>query len=178
MPSARLSRAGPGAAAAAGSRSSPRTHGARRREGDSRDRRWRPCLVRRAVCATPADAGCFAAWTRLRAATSSSVRLRPARQFLDGAAVEIARREIHVAQTRCRRRSTSSTRLMRSTSSVQSTSEIRRMLVMMLRTVTVAAPCLWCSSRTTASAVVPCAARCWSSQVSAGVTLGSWSRSR
>ena len=38
------------------------------------------------------------------------------------------------------------------------------MLVMMLRTVTVAAPCLWCSSRTTASAVVPCAARCWSSQ--------------
>ena len=52
------------------------------------------------------------------------------------------------------------------------------MLVMMLRTVTVPAPCLWCSSRTTASAVDPCAARCWSSHVSAGVIRGSWSRSR
>ena len=31
------------------------------------------------------------------------------------------------------------------------------MLVMMLRTVTTAAPCLWCSSCTTVSAVVPCA---------------------
>ena len=38
------------------------------------------------------------------------------------------------------------------------------MLVMMLRTVTLAAPCRWCSSRTTASAVVPCAASRSSSQ--------------
>ena len=45
------------------------------------------------------------------------------------------------------------------------------MLVMMLRTVTFAAPCRWCSSRTTLSAVVPCAARRWSSQFSAGVML-------
>ena len=51
--------------------------------------------------------------------------------------------------SRCRRRSTSSTRLTRSNSSVQSTSEIRRMLVMMLRTVTLAATCRWCTSRTT-----------------------------
>ncbi len=52
------------------------------------------------------------------------------------------------------------------------------MLVMMLRTVTFDAPCRWCSSRTTVSAVVPSAASRSSSQVSAGVTLGSWSRSR
>ncbi len=38
------------------------------------------------------------------------------------------------------------------------------MLVMMLRTVTLAAPCRWCSSRTISSAVVPCAARRPSSQ--------------
>ena len=75
-------------------------------------------------------------------------------------------------------RSAASTRLMRSNSSVQSTSEIRRMLVMMLRTVTFMPPCRWCSSRTIWSAVVPCAARRSSSQTSAGVIRGSWSRRR
>ena len=47
-----------------------------------------------------------------------------------------------------------------------------------LRTVTLDAPCRWCSSRTTSSAVVPAAARRASSHVSAGVASGSWSRSR
>ena len=79
-------------AAAAGSRSPPRTRGVRRREGDSRDRRGG--LPRRLACAHVA---CFAARTA-RAAMSSSVRFGAARQFLDGAAIEIARREIHVAK--------------------------------------------------------------------------------
>ena len=78
------------------------------------------------------------------------------------------------------RRSTSrsSTRLNRSTSSDQSTSEISRMLVMMLRTVTLPATCRWCSACTTPSAVRPWRARRWSIQVSAGAMLGSWSRRR
>src|SRR5439155_1420074 len=75
-------------------------------------------------------------------------------------------------------RNVSSTRLTLSTSSTQSKSEISRMLVMTLRTVTFVAPCLWCSSRTIASAVVPCATRRSSSHISARVTFGSWSRSR
>ena len=52
------------------------------------------------------------------------------------------------------------------------------MLVMMLRTVTFVAPWRWCSSRTSSSAVVPSRARRSSSQPTAGVTSGSWSRSR
>ena len=52
------------------------------------------------------------------------------------------------------------------------------MLVMTLRTVTFMAAWRWCSRRTISSALVPCAARSSSSQPSAGVTAGSWSRSR
>ena len=52
------------------------------------------------------------------------------------------------------------------------------MLVTTLRTVTFIAPWRWCSSRTSASALVPSAARRSSSQRSSGVTVGSCSRSR
>ena len=47
--------------------------------------------------------------------------------------------------------SASSTRLTLSKNSAQSTSDISRMLVMMLRTVTLEAPWRWCSSCTTRS---------------------------
>ena len=73
---------------------------------------------------------------------------------------------------------TTSTRLSRSNSCFQSASEIRRKLVMMLRTETFAAPCWRWTSRTTASVVVSCTARRSSSQFSAGVIFGSWSRNR
>ena len=53
-----------------------------------------------------------------------------------------------------------------------------RMLVMMLRTVTVIAAWRRCSTSAISSAVVPCAASRSFSQASAGVTAGSWSRSR
>ncbi len=52
------------------------------------------------------------------------------------------------------------------------------MLVMILRIVTLAAPCLRCSSCTISSGVVSCKARHWSSHSSAGVIATSWSRSR
>ena len=49
----------------------------------------------------------------------------------------------------------SSTRLTLSKNSCQSNAEIKRMLVMMLRTDTFAVPCCWCSVRTISSAFVP-----------------------
>jgi hypothetical protein len=52
------------------------------------------------------------------------------------------------------------------------------MLVITLRTVTFILAWRWCSSRTVSSAVVPSAASSSSSQPSAGVTAGSWSRRR
>ncbi len=74
--------------------------------------------------------------------------------------------------------SSSSARLTLSTNRDQSNHEMRRMLVMTFRTVTFIAACRWCSMRTVSSAVVPCAASTSSSQPSAGVAAGSWSRSR
>ena len=111
-------------------------------------------------------------------AISSSPASNSARRCSMAAAIEIAGREIHVRESCSPVGKRSSTRLIRSNSSDQSTSEMRRMLVMMLRTVTFAAPCLWCSSRTTSSAVVSCAASRSSSQSVPARSSGSWSRSR
>ena len=75
-------------------------------------------------------------------------------QLLDRAAVEIARRKIHVGKVAAAR-SRSSTRLTLSNSSAQSMSEISRMLVMMLRTVTLDAPCRCWACCTTSSIEAP-----------------------
>ena len=75
-------------------------------------------------------------------------------------------------------RSRASTRLTDSKNSAQSVSEIRRMLVMTLRTVTFDATCRSCTWCTTSSIVVPCRRSCVSSQPTAGVVVGSWSRRR
>ena len=75
-------------------------------------------------------------------------------------------------------RSSSSTRLTCSKKPFQSKADIRRMLVITLRTVTFMAACASWSSRTMSSVVVPCAARRSSSQRSAGTTVGSCSRRR
>ena len=89
----------------------------------------------------------------------------------------LLRYKLRVAKSICAKslpaRSASSTRLTLSKKSDHSNSEISRMLVMMLRTVTFEPPCRWCSSLTIASAVVPSAASRSSSHMSAGVTLGS-----
>ena len=87
------------------------------------------------------------------------------------------RYKLRVAKSICARslpaRSALSTRLTLSKNSDHSSSEISRMLVMMLRTVTFEAPCCLWSSRTSASAVFPWAESPASSQTSAGVTFGS-----
>ena len=101
----------------------------------------------------------------------------PARQILDRMPVGVARGEIHSPKLLPSRR-TWSTRLTLSKNTCQSNAEVRRMLVMMLRTVTLIAACSWCSARTISSAVVPCAARRSSSQSRIGPTLGSRSRRR
>ncbi len=66
-------------------------------------------------------------------------------------------------------RSTSSTRLTLSKNSSQSMEDIHRMLLMMLRTVALAAPWAWCSSATTSLEDVPWAASFRSSQSRAGM---------
>ena len=81
-------------------------------------------------------------------------------------------------RSRCRRGAPRRPRLTLSKNSVQSNADISRMLVITLRTVTFIAAWRWCSTRTISSAVVPWAARRSSSQRSAGVTAGSWSRRR
>ena len=83
-----------------------------------------------------------------------------------------------IAAKALRRRRHSSTRLTLSNSSAQSMSEISRMLVMTLRTVTLDAPCRWCACSTTSPTDVPCSCSRSSSQPSAGVVRGSWSLSR
>ena len=69
-------------------------------------------------------------------ATSTSVASRAAGKLLDRVAVAVARREVHLAERTPRRAATSSTRLTLSTNWAQSNHEMRRMLVITLRTVT------------------------------------------
>ena len=105
-------------------------------------------------------------------AISSSLWREPRANCSIGAAIERARREIHFRETTVAA-STSSTRQSRSNSSFQSTSAITLRLVMRLRTVTFVAPWLRWTSRTEASAVVPCFDRRSSNHVKAGVKVGS-----
>ena len=105
------------------------------------------------------------------------VVLASPRELLDGVAVPVPRRKVHlrdarpVAQLLC-------TRLTLSKKSAQSACDSRRMLVITLRTVAWLAICSWCSTCTSSSAVVDSRASLRSSQSSAGVTAGSCSRSR
>ena len=75
-------------------------------------------------------------------------------------------------------RSTSSTRLTLSKNSSQSMEDIHRMLLMMFRTVALAAPWAWCSWATTSLGDVPWALSFRLSQTRAGMIDASWSRSR
>lgn len=71
-----------------------------------------------------------------------------------------------------------STVLTRSKNSVQSTVAMRRMLVITFRTVRLVAPWRSSSSATMRSGLLPWADRRESNHANAGVTSGSWSRSR
>ena len=107
-----------------------------------------------------------------RGARDSSSVARAARQLLDRAAVKITRREIHVANGPSAAKHVIN-EAQPSNNCCQSMSAIRRMLVMMLRTVTfdgALAVVLVMHHRLRRRAWV---ARRWSSQVSAGVTFGS-----
>ena len=125
-----------------------------------RRRRWRrapPCPPR------PGDLDLGPVERRASSSTAFLYRLRVAKS---------------ISAKRLRLRSTSSTSPTLSTNSAQSNHVIRRMLVITLRTVTFIVAMRWCSSWTSSSAVVPCEASSRSSSRSAGVTAGSWSRSR
>ena len=99
------------------------------------------------------------------------VEVRSPGEFLDCCSVEVARREIHLREiaTRGEHRVDQDT-LSKMTD--QSTSEMWRMLVMMLRTVTLAEYLLCCSSWMALSAVRPSAARRWSNRPSMAVRAG------
>ena len=112
--------------------------------------------------------GAAAAISTAFRATSTSVRPEPRASSSIALPVAVARREVHRRRTHSRSRRTSSTRLTLSTNWAQSNHEIRRMLVITLRTVTFIVAWRWCSMRTISSAVVPSAARSSSSQRRAG----------
>ena len=97
---ASVSGTGPGSDGRAGTRRLSRTRGVRPRAGDSPDLRGGRFVLAtrsRAESSGIARTAAFDASTAARV-MSSSVRFGAARQFLDGAAVKVARREIHVAK--------------------------------------------------------------------------------
>ena len=130
-----------------------------RRSDNSRD----PCGAARSRPPRP---------PRARFATSSSSRPRPPGELLDGACGRGCASRNPFPRNRSPWRARRSTSETRSKMTDQSTSEMWRMLVMMLRTVTLAAICLCCSSWIAPSAVRPSAARRSSSRPSMAVRAG------